>query len=103
MSNQTSKNRKQIIRNLRKYVWLRSKERSEKLKEYNYCCAKCKIKQTRRKGKEVVIDVHHIKLINWDRILKVLYEELLHTNTIPLCPSCHKREHIENEFEEINP
>lgn len=48
-----------IVRAIRLYIWLRSIERSQALKRTHYCCEVCGVKQSRAKGKEQVITVHH--------------------------------------------
>jgi len=83
-----------IVRGLRQ-IWMRSKERSEALKQAKYTCAKCGVKKSQAKGKEQKVEVHHkLGVGNWDRIIQVIREELLcppeHLEV--LCPDCHKLE-----------
>lgn len=69
-----------------------SKERSETLKRSKYCCEVCGIKQTRVKGKEVKLEVHHKKgITNWDKIINLIFDELLtHPDNLQaLCKNCH--------------
>ena len=49
-------------------VWLRSPERAAALKRDNYTCQApgCNKKQSKAKGREVKVQVHHIELPNWD-------------------------------------
>lgn len=85
-----------IIRSALHKVWLRSRERAAALKRTGYCCEECGAKQSRAKGKEQVIEVHHAdRRPNWDRIIRVVREELLQTPEAlePLCPACHDAEH----------
>ena len=74
-------------------LWLRSKERSETLKQHKYTCAKCGKKQSKKKGQEVKINVHHKKGINnWEKMIEVIREELLcSTEELEvLCVDCHE-------------
>jgi predicted HNH restriction endonuclease len=74
-------------------LWLRSRERALALKLNNYSCNKCKVKQSRAKGKEQKIEVHHKEGVgNWDKIIKLIREELLCSpdKLECLCPECHE-------------
>jgi len=80
-----------IVSHLRQ-LWLRSKERSEALKSTGYCCDKCGVKQSRAKGREQKIEVHHKDgVLNWDDIVEQIREQLLcdPSKLQPLCPDCH--------------
>lgn len=84
--------RSQIRSALRK-LWLRSRERASAIKRDGYCCQHCGRKQSKTKGKEFSVEVHHLPgICNWDEIFRIIYEYLLcdpakmHT----LCPECHK-------------
>ena len=76
-------------------LWLRSRERANRLKEDNYTCQICGKKQSRAKGKEVYVEVHHKEgVCNWDELYGAVREYLL-CNTehlVTLCKECHKRE-----------
>ena len=78
----------QIVSALRG-LWLRSRERSSRLKQDNYTCQKC----GRKKSKEIKVEVHHLDQIHWDKIIKVVRKELL----VPpkklqtVCKDCHKK------------
>jgi hypothetical protein len=83
--------RSQIIHALRA-LWLRSRERGEALKQAHYTCKKCGVKQSKRKGFEQKVEVHHKKGVgNWDKIVGMIYDELLcDTDELEvLCPVCH--------------
>ena len=41
-------------------MWLRSREHALRLKMDGYCCQKCGIKKSERKGFVVKVNVHHI-------------------------------------------
>ena len=84
------------LRSALRVVWMRSRERAEALKNTGYCCAVCGVKQSVAKGAEVRLDVHHVNhTVNWDRIFRVIREELLTPpeTLAPLCKECHKKQH----------
>ncbi len=86
-----------IVRMLR-MLWLRSVERAEAMKRAKYCCERCGVKQSKAKGKEQKVEVHHKGGVgNWDRIIAVIREELLcpPEKLEVLCPDCHDTEHYE--------
>ena len=79
-------------------LWLRSKERSEALKRAKYCCEECGVKQSKAKGKEVKVEVHHKDLpegINWSEICAVIRKALLPSpdRLQVLCEFCHHKKH----------
>lgn len=76
-------------------LWLRSKERSQCLKNANYECAKCGAHQSKAQGQEVKVEVHHKEgICNWEEIYKVIRAQLLTTDDKLecLCKECHKKE-----------
>lgn len=79
-------------------IWLRSRERAQALKNAKYSCESCGVKQSKAKGKEQKVEVHHIFGIDWEGIVQLIRERILQTPTRlkVLCPDCHKKEH-ENE------
>jgi predicted HNH restriction endonuclease len=76
-------------------LWLRSRERATALKKTSYCCERCGVKQSKAKGKEVSIEVHHIDKIDWEGVVDLIFERLLHhpDKLMPLCKKCHGEEH----------
>lgn len=79
-------------------LWLRSRERAKALRRDQYTCQSCGKKQSKTKGKEFKVEVHHQKgVLNWDAMYKSIREHLLcdpkHLET--LCKECHDRR--ENE------
>jgi len=81
-------------------LWLRSRERQATLKRDGYCCQKCGLKQSRAKGKEVYVEVHHNKKgfdINWESVIELIYREILidPSGLITFCQDCHDKEHKE--------
>jgi len=92
----TNSNIKAALRRLS----LQSRERAARLKQDNYTCQVCGIKQSKAKGKEVYVEVHHRKgVLNWDAIYKVIRKYLLCSpeHLITLCKPCHDRSEVENE------
>ena len=79
------------IRNL----WLRSRERAAALKREKYCCEVCGVKQSKRKGAEQKVEVHHKKGIDWQGITALICERVFQTpdDLQVLCPKCHEEIH----------
>lgn len=74
---------------------MRSRERALALHRDGYTCQECGIKQSRAKGKEVYVEVHHREgICNWDEILKAIRRYLLvpADDLQTLCKSCHEKE-----------
>ena len=78
-------------------LWLRSRERALRLKQDNYSCQKCGVKQSKAKGREVSVNVHHLDGIRWAEIIEYIRQELLvkPDRLQTLCKSCHSEEHRE--------
>ena len=75
-------------------LWLRSRERSQCLKNNNYSCCHCGVKQSKAKGQEQKIEVHHKQGVdNWDKVIDAIQEYLLcdPTHLESLCPDCHDK------------
>jgi hypothetical protein len=64
------------------------------LKESNYTCS-CGAKQSKAKGREVAVNVHHRSGVNnWEKIIDSVYEDLLNKEDMEvLCKECHDKEH----------
>lgn len=76
-------------------LWLRSRERAKRLKEDKYTCCRCGKKQSRAKGKEFKVEVHHRHGVeNWNEIYKAIRKYLLveSKDLETLCKECHKKE-----------
>jgi 5-methylcytosine-specific restriction endonuclease McrA len=76
-------------------LWLRSRERAAALKRDKYCCQRCGVKQSRKKGAEVYVEVHHKNLItNWEEIINCIFENVLVNpdELETLCVQCHDLE-----------
>lgn len=85
------------IRQALRVLWLRSRERNEALRNTNYCCSVCGVKQSAAKGREVKLSVHHIDGIDWDGLCNLIRERLLQTpdRLAPVCKACHEKLHKE--------
>jgi 5-methylcytosine-specific restriction endonuclease McrA len=83
------------VRQALRQLWLRSRERAAALKRDSYTCQSCGRKQTKKKGAEFQVQVHHKEGIgNWEKIIDLLYEELLCSpdKMVSLCKDCHKND-----------
>jgi len=82
------------IRQALRLLWMRSRERSEALKNTGYCCSVCGVKQSKAKGKEVRLDVHHLDGINWVGLIDLIRERMLPgpDRLAPLCDKCHEEQ-----------
>ena len=58
-------------------LWLQSRERAAALKRENYTCECCSRKQSKAKGKEVYVEVHHINGIRWNDVIAFIYQQIL--------------------------
>lgn len=66
------------------------------LKQANYCCEECGAKQSKAKGREVKVEVHHMdENMYWDHIIEYIYRHLLcpPDRLEVLCKECHKKLH----------
>jgi len=82
-------------------VWLRSRERAAALKRDKYTCQCCNTKQSKAKGKEFKVEVHHkTGVLNWDEIMSVVYKFLLcdPADLVTMCKECHAAEHEGEEL-----
>ena len=73
-------------------LWLRSRERSAALKRDKYTCQICGKKQSRKKGHECSVVVHHCaQEIDWEPIIEAVRAQLLINpdGLQTLCKECH--------------
>ncbi len=82
------------VRSALRRLWLRSNERAAALKRDGYSCQDCGIKQSKAKGREVKVEVHHVEgILNWDRLFEYIASHLLcdpkYLET--LCKECHAK------------
>jgi len=83
------------VRSALRRLYLRSRERQVALKRDGYSCQSCHRKQSKAKGREVKVEVHHVSgVIDWELMLDYIYRHLLcdpkYLET--LCFDCHKEE-----------
>ena len=87
--------RSTVRASLRK-LWLRSRERAAALKREKYTCQRCGVKQSKAKGKEQKVEVHHKEGIgNWEIVIDAIIKEILcdPSNLEVVCQNCHDKEH----------
>ncbi len=82
------------MRSAMRRLWLQSRERQAALKRDQYKCSECGIKQSKAKGREVKVEVHHVEgILNWDRLFEYINNHLLcdpkYLET--LCKECHAK------------
>ena len=81
------------IKSALRQLWLRSRERAAALKRDKYTCA-CGKKQSRAKGKEVFVEVHHqAGILNWSDVYEFLRVGLLcgPEKLETMCVECHEK------------
>ena len=87
------------VRSALRQLWLRSRERASALKRDQYTCVECGRKQSKAKGKEFKVQVHHVDGIgNWNKIIDAIYKELLcdPSQMETLCEVCHDLQNDSN-------
>lgn len=86
------------IRSALRQVWLRSRERAAAIKREKGCCEKCGAKQSRAKGKEVYLEIHHRNGIQWEELIDLVFEYLLcdPKDLEVMCTKCHNEYHGED-------
>lgn len=79
------------IRSCLRQLFLRSRERAAAIKRDKYTCQKCGLKQSRAKGKEAYVEVHHKDGIDWEGLIELIRTRLLQTpdKMETLCEDCH--------------
>ncbi len=77
------------IKSALRLLWLHSPERASTLKYDNYTCTNCGAKQSRKKGHEVKVEVHHTNGINWDDICDHILYWIFQSEQVTLCTKCH--------------
>jgi predicted HNH restriction endonuclease len=80
-------------------LFLRSRERNFTLKTSGYRCECCGVKQSKAKGREVKVEVHHKSGIkNWAEIIDAIFSTVLNLTDLQiLCETCHKKKHAEEK------
>lgn len=90
------------IRAALRRLFLRSRERAAALKRDKYTCQGCGLKQSRAKGKEVYVEVHHKDgVLNWEAIFEFVRRFLLcNPNMLEtLCEECHDKKEVKDARE----
>jgi predicted HNH restriction endonuclease len=79
------------VRQALRMLSLRSRERAECLKKSGYRCEMCGVKQSKAKGKEAFLEVHHINGSGINEIIDLIFEKLLCDSKYlqSLCVDCH--------------
>jgi len=83
-----------LIKAALRRLWLRSRERANALKRDKYTCQVCGGKQSKAKGREFSVEVHHKEgILNWQELYAVIRKFLLcdPENLETLCKDCHKK------------
>ena len=84
------------VRNALRRLYLQSRERAAACRAEDYTCEGCHKKQSRAKGREFKIEVHHrAGKIDWESLIDLVYDRLLvHPDQLEvLCKECHKDVH----------
>jgi 5-methylcytosine-specific restriction endonuclease McrA len=95
MSKRLSYTPRSKIRASLRQLWLRSRERAITLKRDEYTCQSCHKKQSKAKGKEFKVEVHHKEgILNWSKLIDLIYEYLLCSpdKLETLCKECHEKQ-----------
>lgn len=81
-----------IIKHALRNLWLRSREHQAALKRDNYSCQSCGAKQSRARGREVFVEVHHVDGIDWSGLFDVIRKRILQdpSKLVTLCKKCHE-------------
>ena len=83
------------IKQALRVLWLRSRERSQALQHYDYRCSVCSRKQSKAKGRELALEVHHLDGLDWAGLYAEIRRRLLVSpdRLAPLCKECHEKMH----------
>jgi predicted HNH restriction endonuclease len=98
------------VRSALRLLWMRSRERARALKNAKYTCSRCGRKQSKAKGKEQKVEVHHKsgQIGNWEKVIDLIFAELLCDPEMleVVCPECHNIEHgkdrpVNDDFKDL--
>jgi 5-methylcytosine-specific restriction endonuclease McrA len=83
------------IRSALRRLWLYSPERRSALRRDRYTCQACGAKQSKAKGREVKVEVHHREgVTNWPHLIDTIRSGLLCApeQLETLCAECHAKQ-----------
>lgn len=92
------------VRSALRQLFLRSRERAAAIKRDGYTCRCCGKKQSKAKGREQTVEVHHLEgVLNWDVLIDAVYEHLLCNpeKLETLCKECHKNAEVHDLAQEV--
>lgn len=84
------------IRTALRRLWLRSRERASALRRDGYTCCRCGRKQSKAKGRELAVEVHHVSgATKLKEIEEVIRKNLLCDPAMleTVCVDCHEKQH----------
>ena len=81
------------VRGRLRQIFVSSRERAAALKRDKYTCRDCGKKQSRAKGREQKIEIHHVNGTGMEEIIDLIYKKLLcDPNFLECkCPECHDK------------
>ena len=83
------------IRSALRRLFLRSRERAARIKADKYTCCECGVKQSKARGREIAVEVHHFEGVeNWPELFRAVRKYLLCSpdKMRTLCKKCHKND-----------
>jgi 5-methylcytosine-specific restriction endonuclease McrA len=82
------------VKNAIRQLSLRSREAGYARKVQKNTCQRCGVKGTSAKGREVKTQMHHVKGIDWEGVVDLIFERVLQRpdDYECLCKDCHDKE-----------
>ncbi len=82
---------------------LRSRERNAALRRDKYTCQLCGKKKSVAKGREVQVEVHHTRGVQWEVLIDIVYEMLLchPDDLVTMCKKCHDEKTEEDKLADV--